>query len=170
MNMMRYALIIIGVGVLLSVPALCFAQFPGERTVPAPVQSTPNSLEREADAFMANNGYRLVPNLTKYGSVSGNSPSTMSISLTPGSWAIGVLNWNNSTCTLDAFYRDAGYTPGTEKHLSTAGPGFRFVPLNIESNLSGVLLTVNDASSTGPGNRSSRCGFELRFYSLTKTR
>jgi len=168
MNMMRYALIIIRVAVFLSVPALCFAQFPGERTAPAPVQSGLSSLERNADAYMSNNGYWLVPNLTKYGSVSGNSPATSSISLTPGRWAIAVLNWNNSTCTLDAYYRDAGYTPGTEKHPSSAAPGFRFVPLNIESTLSGVLLSVNDASAQ-PGNRSSRCGFELRFYSFTKT-
>jgi hypothetical protein len=154
---------IAAVWALLAAPTLSFAQFAGERTVPAPAPSVSSASERDADAFMARNGYQLVPTMTKYGSVTGRSPSTLSISLNPGRWAIGVLNWNKSTCMLDVSYKDAGYTAGLEKHPSSLGPGFRFVPLNVESNLGGIHLTVVDAGSQ-PGNRSSSCGFELRFY------
>jgi hypothetical protein len=77
------------------------------------------SLERTADAFMASHGYRLIPNLTKYGSVFGYSPASMSISLYRGRWEIAILDRSNGTCRLDASYRDVGYTGGTENYRPT---------------------------------------------------
>ena len=155
------ALLIVLCGVV-AAPSISLAQFQ-DHTVSPPTAPGPSALERDADAFMAGNGYQLNPGMTKYGSVSGNSPTSFSISLNPGKWAIAILNWNNSTCALDASFRDVGYTVGAERYPATQGPGFQYVPLSVESNLGGIALTMRDASFQR-GDRFTTCGYELRFY------
>jgi hypothetical protein len=147
-------------------PTIALAQPWNDHRVPAPTLPGPMSLERNADAFMASHGYRFIPNLTKYGSVSGYSPATTSISLNRGRWAIAILDRSDGTCRLDTSYRDVGYTSGKKNYRPNQGPDFLFIPLNVESSPGGISVTVRD-SSFRAGDRFQQCGYELRFYSYT---
>jgi hypothetical protein len=161
---MKLTLACVSAASLCLLAALGHAQPWEEHAIGPPPVPGASPLEQDADNFMAAKGYRVSPGITKYGSVTSRSPATLSISLRPGKWAIAILNWNNSTCTLSADYRDAGYAPGKESYRFTQGPGFQFAPFNVESNLGGILLSVYEATrQPGPP---QRCGYEIRFYNF----